>query len=91
MGFGATLVVALLPDVVRKKRADNKGRHYVGLRWRTSIFSWLKRSTRHDPSSFGRLVAFYYLIRVRSSPPQIPSQQPSILMLDGPVSIRFPE
>ena len=32
-----------------------------------------------------------YLIRVRSSPPQIPSQQPSILMLDGPFSIRFPE
>jgi hypothetical protein len=32
-----------------------------------------------------------YLIRVRSSPPQIPSQQPSILILDGPVSIRFPE
>jgi hypothetical protein len=32
-----------------------------------------------------------YLIRVRSSPPQIPSQQPSILMLAEPVSIRFPE
>jgi hypothetical protein len=32
-----------------------------------------------------------HLTRVRSSPPQIPSQQPSILMLDGPVSIRFPE
>jgi hypothetical protein len=33
----------------------------------------------------------HHLIRVRSSPPQIPRKQPSILMLDGPVSIRFPE
>jgi hypothetical protein len=31
-----------------------------------------------------------HFARVRSSPPQIPSEQPSIRMLEGPFSIRLP-
>jgi len=49
-----------------------------------------RRKAKSDAQTRARNV-FDYLVRVRSSPPQIPSQQPSILMLDGPVSIRFPE
>ena len=63
----------------------SRARGYKDFIWKTHKSRW----TRSQP--FWRRIFFDYLIRVRSSPPQIPSAQPSILMLDGPVSIRFPE
>src|ERR1700730_5200455 len=61
-----------------------------GRRYSTTVTWWCLAPTpsrKHGEVKAARS----HLILVRSSPPQMPSEQPSILMLDGPCSIKLPE